>query len=62
MGQAKVQYKLVNDKGQRIQQFTKTLPNGSDTWTESQIIDYLPKLHQGASMYKDAKYILLERK
>tara|TARA_X000000368_G_C22844716_1_gene629333 strand:- start:536 stop:721 length:186 start_codon:yes stop_codon:yes gene_type:complete len=61
MAQAKVKYKLVNDKGQQMQAFTKTLPNGSDTWAESQIVDYLPKLHQ-SSMYKGAKYILLERK
>ena len=61
MGQAKVKYKLVNDKGQTMQTFSTTLGNGSDTWTESQILDYLPKRHQG-SMYKGAKYILLERK
>ena len=61
MGQAKVRYQLVTPNNPTKLKFSTTLPNGSDTWTESQILDYLPKKHQ-SSMYKDSKYTLLERK
>ena len=61
MGQAKVKYQIVCTTNPTKLPFSTTLPNGSDTWTESQILDYLPKKHT-SSVYKDAKYTLLEVK
>ena len=61
MGQAKVRYEVIPSGKTSGSKFSTTLPNGSDTWTESQIIEYLPKKHS-SPMYKDCRYILLERK